>query len=270
MQEIYYEKPKFKLYQANCLDGLMEIPENSVDMVFADPPYLLSNGGFTVHAGRRVSVNKGEWDKSNGLKKDFEFHLGWIQAVKRVLKPRGTIWISGTYHSIYQCGFALQIAKFHILNDVIWLKPNASPNLSCRFFTASHETLLWARKDKKAKHIFNYNLMKNGNWSEDFIKKPAKQMRSVWAINTPKPWEKKFGKHPTQKPEDLLKRIVLASTNKNDLVLDPFAGSSTTGIAAYLLGRRFIGIDTESKYLDLSIKRFEELDKNLKNKYAEV
>ncbi len=262
----YYKKDKFELYKGDCLKILKEFPENHFDMVFADPPYLLSNGGFTVHAGRRVSVNKGKWDKSNGLKKDFEFHLEWIQAVRRVLKPQGTIWISGTYHSIYQCGFALQVAKFHILNDIAWFKPNASPNLSCRFFTASHETLLWARKDKKAKHTFNYDLMKNGNWPEDQLKKPGLQMRSVWAIGTPKAIEKRFGKHPTQKPEDLLKRIVLASTNKNDLILDPFTGSSTTGLVAYLFGRRFIGIDVEKQYLDLSIKRFEELEKNIKNK----
>jgi len=266
IQKPYYEKPKFKLYQANCLNLLANLPENSVDMVFADPPYLLSNGGFTVHAGRMVSVNKGDWDKSNGLKKDFEFYLSWIKAVKHVLRPCGTIWISGTYHSIYQCGFALQVAKFQILNDVAWFKPNASPNLSCRYFTASHETLIWARKDKKAKHIFNYDSMKNGNWPEDQLKKPGLQMRSVWAIGTPKTIEKKFGKHPTQKPEDLLKRIVLASTNKGDLILDPFTGSSTTGIAAYLLGRHFIGIDTNSMFLDLSIKRFEELDRNIKLK----
>ena len=266
----YYEKPKFKLYNADCLEVLAELPENSVEMVFADPPYLLSNGGFSVHAGRRVSVNKGDWDKSNGLKKDFEFHLNWINAVKRVLKPHGTIWISGTYHSIYQCGFALQVAGYHILNDIAWFKPNASPNLSCRYFTASHETLLWARKDKNAKHIFNYDLMKNGKWPEDFLKKPEMQMRSVWAIGTPKPIEKKFGKHPTQKPEDLLKRVVLASTNRGGLILDPFTGSSTTGIAAYLNGRNFIGIDTDKKFLDVSIQRFEELDKNLKNKFIKT
>ena len=266
----YYEKLNFTLYQANCLDVLAQIPENSVDMIFADPPYFLSNGGFTVHAGKMVSVDKGRWDVSNGLKKDFDFHLEWIKACHRVLKPHGTIWISGTYHSIYSCGFALQVNKFHILNDIAWFKPNASPNLSCRYFTASHETLIWARKDKKAKHIFNYDLMKNGNWSEDMLKKPNLQMRSVWAMGTPKPVEKKFGKHPTQKPEDLLKRIVLASTNKGDLVLDPFTGSSTTGIASYLFGRKFIGIDTEPKFLDVSIKRFEELEKNLKNKYSEA
>ena len=258
----YFDRHTFKLYHANCLDILAELPENSVDMVFADPPYLLSNGGFTVHAGQRVSVDKGEWDKSNGLKKDFEFHLEWIQAVKRVLRPNGTIWISGTYHSIYQCGFAFQVAKFHILNDIAWFKPNASPNLSCRYFTASHETLIWARKDKNSKHKFNYEEMKNGNWIGDFIKKPNKQMRSVWAINTPQDWEKKFGKHPTQKPFDLLKRIISASTNKGDVIVDPFTGSSTTGVAAHALGRSFIGIDTEKKYLDLSIKRYQDFNES--------
>lgn len=267
MQKPYYEKEGFILYHANCLDIIKELPDDSVDMVFADPPYLLSNGGFTVHAGRRVSVNKGEWDKSKGLEKDFKFHFEWIKAVKRILKPQGTIWISGTYHSIYQCGFALQLAGYHILNDIVWFKPNASPNISCRYFTASHETLIWAKKDKKAKHTFNYELMKKGNWSEDFLKKPNSQMRSVWAIYTPKANEKRFGKHPTQKPEELLRRIILASTNEGDLILDPFTGSSTTGIVAYLLGRRFIGIDIEKKYLDLSIKRFEEVEKNMKNRF---
>lgn len=264
--EPYYDKPRFALYNADCLDVLAEMEENSVDMIFADPPYFLSSGTFTCQNGRMVSVKKGDWDLSNGLKKNFDFHVEWIKACKRVLKPHGTIWISGTYHSIYQCGFALQVNGLHILNDIAWFKPNASPNLSCRFFTASHETLIWARKDKKSKHIFNYNLMKTGDWPEDQLKKKDLQMRSVWSINTPKNIEKKFGKHPTQKSFDLLKRIVLASTHKGNLIVDPFTGSSTTGIASYLYGRDFMGIDTEKQYLDLSIKRFEELDRNMKNK----
>ena len=263
----YYEKLGFKLYLANCLDILLELPENSVDMIFADPPYNLSNGGITVHAGRMVSVNKGEWDKSRGFKDDYDFHYKWLGACRRILKPHGTLWVSGTYHSIYQCGHALQALGYHILNDIAWFKPNASPNLSCRYFTASHETLLCARKEKKTKNIFNYNTMKNGNWPEDNLKKPGLQMRSVWSFGTPRPLQKKIRKHPTQKPEDLLKRIVLASTNKGDLIVDPFTGSSTTGIIAYLYGRNFIGIDTEPKFLDLSIKRFKELDRNLNNKY---
>lgn len=232
------------------------IPENSIDMIFADPPYNLSNGGFTVHAGKRVSVNKGKWDESAGVEADFAFHTRWIEECRRILKPSGTIWISGTYHSIYQCGYALQLLGYKILNDIAWFKPNASPNLSGRYFTASHETLLWARKDPGAKHIFNYQDMKNGAWhTSDFIKKEGKQMRSVWAITTPKPDEKTFGKHPTQKPLALLDRIVLASTNRGDVILDPFAGSSTTGIAAIKNGRKFIGIDMEREYLDLSVAR---------------
>lgn len=257
----YFKDGDFTLYNGDCLNILKQIPENSVDMVFADPPYMLSNGGFTVHAGKMVSVNKGDWDKSNGVKQDFEFHLSWIQEVRRVLKPSGTLWISGTYHSIYQCGFALQVAGFHVLNDIAWFKPNASPNLSCRFFTASHETLIWARKDKKGKHTFNYGEMKNGTWPEDALKKPGLQMRSVWSMGTPKPSEKVHGKHPTQKPIDLLKRVVLSSTNKGDVILDPFAGSSTTGLAAVMNGRKFIGIDMDRKFLDLSIKRFKDLKK---------
>lgn len=255
----YYQKDNFTLYLGDCLKVLKDFKENSVDLIFADPPYLLSNGGFTVYAGRRVSVNKGSWDKSKGIKEDYLFHRNWIRACRRVLKPAGTIWISGTYHSIYSCGLALQLEGFKILNDIAWYKPNASPNLSGRYFTASHETLIWAIKDPKSKHYFNYNLMRKGEWPEDFLKKQGKQMRSVWALGTPKTWEKKFGKHPTQKPMALLERIILASSKEGDLVTDPFTGSSTTGLAAYLLNRQFIGIDIEKQYLDLSVKRFEEI-----------
>lgn len=255
----YFSKNNFVLYHGDSLRILSQLLPNSVDMVFADPPYNLSNGGFSVHAGRMVSVNKGIWDISKGFEDDYAFHYRWLEACKRVLKPHGTLWVSGTYHSIYQCGHALQSLGYHILNDISWFKPNASPNLSCRFFTASHETLIWARKEKKAKHTFNYDLMKEGNWPEDQLKKPGLQMRSVWSMGTPRPDEKKYGKHPTQKPLDLLKRIVLASTNKGDIVLDPFTGSSTTGLAAAMHGRKFIGIDMEKKYLDLSIKRINDV-----------
>jgi len=244
------------LYQGDCLKILAQLPENSVDMVFADPPYNLSNGGFTVHAGRMVSVNKGDWDKSKGFKDDYDFHFRWLEACRRVLKPNGTLWVSGTYHSIYQCGHAMQSLGYHVLNDIAWFKPNASPNLSCRFFTASHETLIWARKDKKGSHPFNYAVIRDTEWPGDFLKKKGFQMRSVWAIGTPKTEEKKFGKHPTQKPLALLNRIILASTKKGNVVLDPFTGSSTTGLAAVAHGRKFIGIDLESDYLELSRNRF--------------
>ena len=255
----FMKEKDFILFNDDSLNFLKKIPDNSIDMIFADPPYNLSNGGFTVHAGKRVSVDKGEWDKSRGLEADFEFHKNWIKECRRILKPEGTIWISGTYHSIYQCGFALQLFSYKILNDIAWFKPNAAPNLSCRFFTASHETLIWARKDEKSKHTFNYEAMKNGDFPEDFIKKPNKQMRSVWSINTPQSIEKKFGKHPTQKSLKLLERIVLASTNEGDIVLDPFTGSSTTGLAAVKFGRKFIGIDKNKEFLELSKKRYEDL-----------
>jgi site-specific DNA-methyltransferase (adenine-specific) len=255
----YFSHNDFVLYNTDSIGFLSALPENSIDMIFADPPYNLSNGGFTVHAGRMVSVNKGNWDKSKGFEDDYDFHYRWLEACRRVLKPHGTLWVSGTYHSIYQCGHALQSLNYHILNDISWFKPNASPNLSCRFFTASHETLIWARKEKKAKHHFDYELMKEGEWGRDFLKKPGLQMRSVWSIGTPRPEEKKFGKHPTQKPIELLRRIVLASTKKGDVILDPFAGSSTTGIAAAAHGRKFIGIDLDKKFLDLSAKRYKDL-----------
>ena len=280
MIEPYYKKENFNLYLGDSFKLLPQFETETFDMIFADPPYNLSNGGFTVHAGRRVSVNKGEWDRSRGFKDDYEFHYKWLSACKSLLKPNGTLWVSGTYHSIYQCGHALQALGYHILNDIAWYKPNASPNLSCRYFTASHETLIWARKDRGAKHAFNYNVMRD--WGNNYQKRTmrgdsvevihekGKQMRSVWAIGTPKRVEKRFGKHPTQKPVELLKRVVLASTQKGDKILDPFTGSSTTGLAAYWSGRDFVGIDNERKYLDLSIKRFEELKNNLERKRARL
>jgi site-specific DNA-methyltransferase (adenine-specific) len=244
------------IYNGDCLEILWAIPENSIDMIFADPPYKLSNDGFTCQNGKMVKVNKGKWDKSSGFEEDTLFHNEWIGACRRVLKPEGTIWISGTYHSIYQCGYLLQKNNFHILNDIVWFKPNASPNLSCRFFTASQETILWARKDKKAKHIFNYMAMKNGSFPEDKLKKENTQMRSVWSITTPRNEEKEHGKHPTQKPLELLKRIVLASTNAHDVVLDPFCGSGTTGVACKSLGdRSFMGIEIDRNYCEMAKKR---------------
>ena len=255
----YLKERDFVLYHSDLFEVLGQLAESSVDMIFADPPYNLSNDGFSIHAGKMVSVNKGDWDKSQGFEKDYEFHRAWLEACRRVLKPQGTLWVSGTYHSIYQCGHAIQSLGYHLLNDVTWYKPNAAPNLSCRMFTASHETLLWVRKEKAAKHVYNYDHMREGDWSGDFMKVPNKQMRSVWAINTPKPYEKKYGKHPTQKPLELLERIVLASTEPGAIILDPFTGSSTTGLAAVKHGRKFIGIDKEKNYLELSEKRYRDL-----------
>jgi site-specific DNA-methyltransferase (adenine-specific) len=252
----YYDDPEhsIKLLRGDSIATLNAARENSVDMIFADPPYFLSNGGITCHAGKMVSVNKGKWDKSKGAEENHKFNIGWLEACQKVLKPNGTIWVSGTTHIIYSIGFAMQELGFKILNDIVWYKRNAPPNLSCRYFTHSTEIVLWAAKNEKSKHHFDYKLMKKLNM--------GKQMRNLWDIPSPKPKEKKFGKHPTQKPVELLKRIVLASTKEGDLVLDPFTGSSTTGVAAVLLGRKFVGIDSDKGYLDLSIKRLEEAIKN--------
>ena len=278
--EVFYSNESTRLYNGNCLEIMQKMPAETFDMVFADPPYFLSSGSFTCQNGQMVSVKKGDWDIGKTAEENFKFHYEWLKECKRVLKKDGTLWVSGTYHSIYQCGYALQLLKYHILNDIAWLKPNASPNLSCRFFTASHETLIWARKDKKGKHTFNYEAMKN--WKDNYKKEikclhcgkvdryeilheKGNQMRSVWAINTPKKEEKIFGKHPTQKSLDLLRRIIIASTNENDLVLDPFAGSCTTGVACKIYGRKFVGIDVEKEYLEVGKKRIESVKSLLKN-----
>ncbi len=248
------EKPYFDksergiiLYKADVLDILKQIPHCSVDMIFADPPYFLSNGGMTCYAGRRVCVNKGEWDKSPGIEETYKFNLEWLKLCQDVLAKDGTIWVSGTSHIIYSIGFAMQQLGFKILNDIAWYKINPPPNLSCRYFTHATETVIWAAKNKNSRHYFNYSLMRKLNNN--------KQMQSLWYITAPKPEEKIFGKHPTQKPLALLERILLSSTKEYDLVLDPFTGSSTTGVASYRLNRYFIGVDNSEDYLRLSIKR---------------
>lgn len=249
---VFYDNTEhsIRLLKGDCVEILNQARENSVDMIFADPPYFLSNGGITCHAGKMVSVNKGKWDKSKGVKENHEFTINWLKACQRVLKPNGTIWVSGTTHIIYSIGFAMQELGYKILNDIIWYKRNAPPNLSCRYFTHSTEIVLWAAKNEKSKHHFDYQLMKKMNH--------GKQMRNVWEISAPLAEEKKFGKHPTQKPVELLKRIILSSTREGDLVLDPFCGSSTAGVAAIKLMRRFVGIDLELDFLALSNKRLEQ------------
>ena len=245
-----------KLFHGDTLEIMKTLKPESFDLIFSDPPYNLSNDGFTCQNGKMVSVNKGEWDKSKGFENDLAFHELWISQCKKLLKPNGTLWVSGTYHSIFLSGYLLQKNDWHILNDIAWFKPNASPNLSCRMFTASHETLIWAKKSKKAKQTYNYKYLKEQDWGSDFIKKPNKQMRSVWAINSTPKREKEFGKHPTQKPEGLLERVILSSTDEGDTVLDPFCGSGTTGVVATKNNRVFTGIDNNINYLnDISAKR---------------
>lgn len=244
-----------KVYQADCVAKMKKLPAESFDFVFADPPYHLSNGGFSVKSGKQVSVHKGDWDKSAGLDEDLKFHLEWIQQAQRLLKPNGTIMISGTYHSIYRCGVALEKLGFRLLNEIVWFKPNAAPNLAGRNFAAAHETIIWASKSRTSKHIFNYKLMKDYEVPTDSLKNPGKQMRDVWVIPCTPKREKALGGHPTQKPLALLERIISAVTLPGDKVLDPFSGSGTTGVAAKSLGRSFVGIELNDEYVALSQAR---------------
>lgn len=250
------------LYQMNCIE-FMDIlikryPEGIFDVIFADPPYFLSNGGITCHAGKIAQVDKGKWDQSKGIEKNHDFNVSWLSRCQKLLKPNGTIWVSGTHHVIYSVGFAIQQLGMKILNDITWEKPNPPPNLSCRYFTHSTETIIWAAKNKYSKHFFNYEEMRKLNG--------GKQMKTVWTIPTPNGDEKLFGKHPTQKPLRLLERIILACTREKDLIFDPFAGSSTTGLAAIKLNRYFVGCELEEEYVRLSKKRLEEYIKGNKIK----
>ncbi len=239
----------------DCLVGMRDLADESVDFVFADPPYHLSNGGFTVSSGKQVSVDKGEWDKSHGFTGDLEFHRSWLTLVHEKLANDGSIVVSGTYHSTYKCAFILQELGFRILNEIIWFKPNGAPNLGGRMFAASHETLIWASKHQNSRHTFNYLEMKNSIFPEDRLKNPGKQMRSVWSIPSTPLREKALGGHPTQKPEALLDRVIRACTNTGDLVLDPFCGSGTTGVAAVGLGRDFVGFETDPIFARLADNR---------------
>jgi len=214
----YYIDESSTLFLGDCINILKKIESESIDVIFADPPYFLSNGGVSCHSGKQVSVNKGEWDKSISIQERLKFNSKWIKECRRILKNDGTIWISGTFHNIYSIGVSLEEQGFSIINNITWQKPNPAPNLACRCFTNSTETILWARKQftnmKKGNHYFNYKLMKEIN--------DNKQMKDVWNISLPKAEEKKYGKHPTQKPELLLERIILSSTVENNIISGAF------------------------------------------------
>lgn len=264
----------YTLLQGDSLELMAQLPEQSFDLIFADPPYFLSNGGTTCKGGKRVSVQKGQWDVSRGVEEDHRFTTAWLAACQRLLRPSGTLWVSGTQHVIFNVGFAMQKLGYKLLNTVTWYKPNASPNLACRYFTHSTELLIWASPSSggKLKHTFNYARMKAENG--------GKQMRDVWALprngdeeltadgegrmwtqTAPRGEEKAFGSHPTQKPVGLLERIIEASCPANALILDPFNGSGTTGVAALKHGHRYVGIDMDAQYLTLSKKRLDAVAK---------
>jgi site-specific DNA-methyltransferase (adenine-specific) len=259
--QVVHRARDFRLVRGDCVSVLDALPAGSVDLIFADPPYLLSNGGTTCSSGRRVSVDKGRWDASSGLTADHEWNRTWLRACQRALKPSGTIWVSGTQHVIFSIGFAMQSLGFHLLNTITWFKPNASPNLACRFFTHSTEIVLWASpaRLKPLPHTFHYREMKaenGGKQMRDLWQLPEPEGEQViWSLPTPAKGEKREGHHPTQKPLQLLDRIVRAGSSPGELVLDPFNGSGTTGVAALSAGRRYVGVDVDVRYLELTRRR---------------
>jgi site-specific DNA-methyltransferase (adenine-specific) len=242
----------FVLHQGDCRQILDRLPAESVDLIFADPPYFLSNGGITCQSGRMVSVNKGAWDVSQGVAEMHAFNVSWLGACRRVLGPNGTIMVSGTRHVIFSVGYAMQQLGFKVLNEIVWYKVIPPPNLSCRYFTHATELVLWAARDAKSRHYFDYQAMKAENG--------GKQMQNLWSIVPPLKAEKRFGKHPTQKPLALLERIVRAASPEGALVLDPFSGSGTTGVAAARLGRRYVGVEIEAAHLEQALRRYRDLD----------
>lgn len=250
----YYKSQNrnFTLLNGDCFQLLKDF-DFKFNCIFADPPYFLSNGGISVQSGKIVNVNKGDWDKGKNLQEMMDFNLEWLKLCKDKLKDNGTIWISGTYHNIFSIENCLRELGYKILNIITWVKTNPPPNISCRYFTYSTEFIIWARKSEKKPHYFNYDLMKQINNN--------KQMTDVWHLPAIASWEKSCGKHPTQKPINLLARIIMASTQPNEWILDPFCGSATTGIAANLLGRRFLGIEQEEEFVKISKNRREEIEK---------
>lgn len=259
----YYKSPNkdFTVIQGDCVDTLSKF-QFGFDMVFADPPYFLSSGGISCQSGKVVCVNKGNWDKPTTPEAMDSFNLRWLKAVRNHMKENATIWISGTHHNIFSIQQQLLKLGFKILNVITWAKTNPPPNISCRYFTFSTEFIIWARKSAKVPHYFNYQLMKQLN--------DDKQMTDVWRLPAIAKWEKSCGKHPTQKPLGVLTRLLQASTKPNDWVLDPFSGSGTTGIAANLLGRKYLGLEIEEEFLAMSKARREELENlQLKSLYLE-
>ena len=237
----------------DCLTGLAELPSGSVDLVFADPPYNLQLTGELTRPDQSVvdGVNN-SWDQFDSFKAYDHFSEAWLKECHRVLKPNGAIWVIGSYHNIFRLGKTLQDLGFWILNDVIWRKTNPMPNFRGRRFTNAHETLIWAAKSPKSKYQFNYDSMKMLN--EDL------QMRSDWTLpicNGQERLKDKAGKkiHPTQKPENLLSRVILATTKPGDVILDPFFGTGTTGAVAKRLGRHYIGIEQDTTYAENAKKR---------------
>lgn len=241
----------FTLYHGDSMSLLPQFTEK-VDMIFADPPYFISGGGKTVRGKRIVVANFGEWDKIRSDVEKDEFNHKWLSLSKDRLKENGTIWVSGTFHNIYSVARCMSDLDFKILNVITWQKVDPPPSLTGTRFNFSAEFIIWAAKSTQSKYFLNFSLMKQLNG--------GKQMTDVWRIPSVGSWEKTAGHHPTQKPLRLLYRIILATTHEGDTILDPFAGSCTTGIAANLLQRNFIGIEMDEGYISLGNKRRKEIE----------
>jgi len=256
-----------KIYSGNCLAVLPTFPEKSIDLIFADPPYnlQLQRDLWRPNSTRVKGVNEA-WDQFDGFKSYDSFTLNWLRECRRILKDSGTIWVIGSYHNIFRVGSILQDLGYWILNDIIWVKNNPMPNFHGVRFTNAHETLIWAQKKKGEKYTFNYRLMKALN--TDTHNNRQLQMRSDWKLPlcTGKERLKINGEkaHPTQKPEGLLERVIVASSNPGDIILDPFLGSGTTGAVAKRLGRHWIGIEADENYRSIALKRIESTQPDLK------
>lgn len=262
-------KTKHKIILGDAIEVLKSMPDESVDLIFADPPYNMSKKkGLGWKYSKHITMQE-DWDM---FSKDeyLQFNQQWIKEALRVLKHGGSLWISGSFHNIYQVGFILQhFNNIKINNSIVWYKPNAQPNISCRMFTESTEHLIWATKNGNGKKWkFNYDWTKGG--VVDSINPRGKQSRNVWNIPLTSKKEKWAGAHPTQKPEELLRRIILSCTDEGDTVLDPFLGSGTTSYIAKLYGRNSIGVELSKKYVDLSIKRLKKEQKTLEDIDSEI
>jgi len=254
--KLYYENAGCKFFKGDSTKDLTSLPERKFDLIYADPPYFLSTGGVTCRSGKPASNTKGEWDKYDGYDEINEFNSSWILQVKNILRKSGSLWISGTYHNIYSVGYILKTNGFWIVQDIIWFKPDAPPAIMGKNFRASHENLIWSINGKGASKTFNYQLMKNWDVDCDLIGREGKQMRSVWAFST----GYMPNRHPTQKPVELLSRIIGACSNEGDNVLDPFLGSGTTAVVCKQRGRLVWGVEKEEEYLEMAIRRYEETE----------
>lgn len=259
------------IINGECISEMKKMPDSCIDLIIADPPYNLSKGGeWKWDNSVELQGMGGDWKKVMQDWDDFTFESyitftkAWLAEAKRILKPTGSMWIFGTYHNVGVINVTCQILGIEIINEVVWYKRNAFPNLAGRRLTASHETILWCNKGgKKRKYFFDYEYSKSGDFSYDALKAPGKQMRTVWDIsNNKEKSELAYGKHPTQKPVRILKRMIKLASRPGDIMLAPFSGSGSECVAAKMTGRKYIGIEIDDSYCEISANRLEHVEQN--------